>query len=141
MDPISAVGFASSVLTFVDFSATLVRGTYELYQSGTTRDNAHITNVLEDLRQATKELSSRDALDMKDQHQRALASLSEKCLQLSEELAAILDDLQIKGKNRKWKSVKSAWMNITKQSTITSMEKKLAEYRTEIILRLNLMTR
>ncbi|KAL2830898.1 hypothetical protein BDW59DRAFT_140929 [Aspergillus cavernicola] len=40
MDPISAVGFAGTILQFIDFSTKLVEGTYEVYRSanGTTSE-------------------------------------------------------------------------------------------------------
>ncbi|KAK6071562.1 hypothetical protein SCUP234_09673 [Seiridium cupressi] len=140
MDPISAIGFAAGILNFIDFSATLVRGTYELYQSGTTDNNAHIGSITKDLQVVSIELSAKKELDCDDPHQRALSDLAEKCLRLSDDLVAILDKLLVKGKNRKWKSVKVAWTSVVKQNIINSIEKRLGEYRSEIILRLNLMT-
>jgi hypothetical protein len=58
MDPVTAVGFAASILNFIDFSWNLVQGSYEVYKSasGTTAENAHISTVLEDLREVTEEL-------------------------------------------------------------------------------------
>ncbi|KAK6063572.1 hypothetical protein SCUP515_12328 [Seiridium cupressi] len=140
MDPISAIGFAAGILNFIDSSATLVRGTYELYQSGTTDNNAHIGSITKDLQVVSIELSAKKELDCDDPHQRALSDLAEKCLRLSDDLVAVLDKLQVKGKNRKWKSVKVAWTSVVKQNIINSIEKRLGEYRSEIILRLNLMT-
>ena len=47
MDPISAVGLASAILTFVELSAKLTRGTFEVYKSatGSSEGNLHFKNV------------------------------------------------------------------------------------------------
>ncbi|CAJ2509260.1 Uu.00g142860.m01.CDS01 [Anthostomella pinea] len=139
MDPISAVGFASSILTFVEFSSKLVRGTYELYQSsnGTTVENAHIGNVLSDLRGVTDEL--RNDAEPQDRHENELSKLARNCRDLSDELVELLGRLQLKEKDRRWQTLRVAWLNMTKQKSIESIEKRLGEYRAEIVLRLNLM--
>jgi hypothetical protein len=141
MDPITLVGFASGILSFLEFSATLVRGTYELYHStsGTTVENAHISNVIADLHEASEELHLRVRVNGQDRHVKALSKLAQKCLILSDELTTILEKLQVKEKNKKWHSVKATWMGLVKQSTVASIEKRLGVYRSEIVLRLNLM--
>lgn len=51
MDPVSAVSFAATILTFVDFSWNLVKGSYQAYQSATntTADDARLSTILADL--------------------------------------------------------------------------------------------
>ena len=41
MDPFTAIGLASNILSFIDFSAQLINGAREIYDStsGTTEDN------------------------------------------------------------------------------------------------------
>lgn len=51
MDPVSAVNFAATILTVVDFSWNLVKGSYQIHQSatGTATDDARISTILDDL--------------------------------------------------------------------------------------------
>jgi len=139
MDPITAVGFASSILTFIGFSWNLVTGTYEVLESvsGTTAENAHIGNVIDDLHAVTAALKSCQ-LGRSD-HEKALRQLASKCANLSKELLSLLENLKVKGKNSAWKSLKAKWESMTKEKDISSMETRLREYRSQILIRLNLM--
>lgn len=139
MDPITAVGFAASILTFIDFSWNLVTGTYEVLQSagGTTAENAHIGNVIDDLHAATAALKSRQL--GRSEHEKALRQLASKCSNLSKELLCLLENLKVKGKNSAWKSLKAKWESMRKEKDISSMETRLSEYRSQILIRLNIM--
>ena len=138
MDPATAVGFAASILTFIDFSWSLVRGSHEVYRSGLgiTTDNAHISNVLDDLLKVTEGIET----DIKgqNQHEEALIKLAKKCKSLSQDLSKILQNLRMK-KDTKWESLKTTWKSMLKEKEVASIEKRLGEYREEIVVRLNLM--
>jgi hypothetical protein len=60
MDLISAVGFAASIITFVNFASELVSGASELYKSptGHTAHNIHIENVINDLQDVADDLNT-----------------------------------------------------------------------------------
>ncbi|KAI0017124.1 hypothetical protein F4780DRAFT_625797 [Xylariomycetidae sp. FL0641] len=139
MDPVSAIQFASSILAFLEFSFNLVRGTYELHQSGTgaTAENVHVSNVLADLQQVTDDLHSDIA--PQDRHERELCKLASHCRALSDDLAELLERLQWKEKDGKWKAVRVAWLSMLKQKEVKSIEGRLGEYRAQIMLRLNSM--
>jgi hypothetical protein len=57
MDPITAVGFAASILNFVDYSHKVVTGTIEVFKSGKISKNGHISEVISDLNDAAKDLA------------------------------------------------------------------------------------
>lgn len=141
MDPATAVGFAASILTFVDFSWTLIRGSGEIYHSitGTTTDNARIGTVIQDLGWITKSIHS----DIKGSspHLRDLKNLAAECIEVSGELSTILEELKRKEGNKVWRSVESKWKNMRKEKEIASIEQKLVTYRLQLVLRLNLMLR
>ena len=139
MDPVSAIGFAASIITFIDFSSNLVRGTYEVYNSasGVTAENAHLSTILDDLQEVTEGLHSDHKFGGK--HGKQLSKLARNCLDLSRDLTKILDKLRVKEKNSKWQAVKVTWASMRKEKAVASIEKRLAEYCAEIILRLNVM--
>jgi hypothetical protein len=139
MDPITAIGFAASIITFIDFASKIVTGTYEIYQSanGTTEENEHVTNIIENLHDAAADLDS-DLLG-KTKHERALKDLASKCEKLSDELLGFLQKLAAPGNHSTWQSLKVTIRNMRKEKEVIGMEKRLSEYRSQILLRLTLM--
>ena len=93
MDPITAVSFAASILTFIDVSHRVISGTWEVIKSGTTSENAHVGIVINDLHNVTKQLSNR--LPGYSQHEQALNTLASECQELSDDLVKLLEKLKI----------------------------------------------
>ncbi|KAH8804493.1 hypothetical protein F5884DRAFT_754102 [Xylogone sp. PMI_703] len=139
MDPITALNLASTILTFIDYATKIVTGTYEVYKSvtGTTEENAHIDAVIGDLREATDDLDS--TLVGKTKHEKALKELASRCEALSDELSGLLKKLAVSGGHSTWKSLKAKIKSMHKEKGVAGMEKRLGEYRSEILLRLTLM--
>jgi hypothetical protein len=141
MDPITAIGFASSILTFVEFSWNLISGTCEIYTSpnGSTSENAHISHVIKDFRKVTHGLDS--DFEGNSRHEKALHKLASKCAELSQELLELLRRLKVKEGHSKWRSFQVKWASMRKHKDVESMESRLREYRSQILIRLNLMLR
>jgi hypothetical protein len=141
MDPITAVGFAASILQFIDFSWGVITGTYEVYKSatGTTLENAHINTVVNDLERVTDGLIS--DIEGKTKHEKELCKLADKCHNLSQDLSKILKKLQISEENSKWKSLKVKIASMRKEKEIASIENRLDKYRSQILVRVNFMLR
>lgn len=132
------VGLVSSIITFVDFSWSIVRGTYDVYSSasGATEENVHIGNVIEDLRDVTGKMS----IDFPghDQHEKALRELGQQCHALSSDLAVILRKLTTKRRSG-LQSLNIMLRSLMKEQEVRGIEKRLGEYRGQMILRLNLI--
>lgn len=132
------VGLVSSIITFVDFSWTIVRGTYDVYHSasGATEENVHIGNVIEDLRDVTGKIST--DIHGQDEHEKALLKLGQQCHSLSSDLANILRKLTTKRRSG-LQSLNIMLRSLIKTREVGEIEKRLSEYRGQIILRLDLM--
>ena len=141
MDPITAVGFAASILTFIDFSWGVIAGTYEVYKSttGKTLENAHISNVVDDLERVTDSLIS--DFEGRTKHEKELCKLADKCHDLSQDLSKILRKLQVTEKNSKWQSFRVKIASMSKEKEIASIEDRLDRYRSQILIRPNFMLR
>jgi hypothetical protein len=140
MDPITAVSFAASIVTFVDFAWELISGAAELYKSpdGRTNQNAHIETVISDLEDVTDDLGSAALGDSKEM--RRLKRLAAKCSELAEELLQLMRKLRLDGnKNSPWKSLVVKWRSMRKSDQVASMEERLREYRSEILLQLSVI--
>jgi len=141
MDPITAVGFAASILQFIDFSWSVIAGTYEVYKSstGTTHENTHISTVVDDLERATDGLIS--DIEGKTKNEKELCKLADKCHDLSQDLSKILKKLQVSEKGSKWQSFTVKVASMRKEKEIASIEDRLDKYRSQILVRLNFMLR
>ncbi|KAK0718642.1 hypothetical protein B0T26DRAFT_626372, partial [Lasiosphaeria miniovina] len=146
MDPLSAVGLASAILNFLDFSWSLVTSAKELHRSGrgTTRENARIGSIVGDLQDYSLELSvtgeSQTRNRLPSKHEKALRDLAQSCAALSAELEDILG--RLRGvKNSKWQSLRTTWASMRKKSEIASIEARLGQYRAQMNTRLLAMLR
>ena len=137
MDPVTAVGFATSILTFINVSHRVISGTWEVIKSGTTAENAHVSNVINDLHDVTKQL--RDRPPGYSQHEQALNALASECQALSGELVTLLEKLKITAGSSKRKSVKVAIHCVWKKGDVAELKRRLDKYRSQILLRLVLM--
>jgi len=100
MDPITAIGLASSIVAFIDFSWSLLTGAKELYESGRrrTKENARISSIVNDLNEYALELTIGG--EGASKHEKALRALAKDCCVVSEDLVKILKKLEMKKNSR-----------------------------------------
>lgn len=138
MDPVTATGLASAILSFVEFSWSVVRGAGEIYRSptGVSKENISISMIIADLEDVTDDINTE--IKGHSKAEQALATLAKGCEELSRDLLRILERLKRKGDSRR-EALKVALRNIRKEKEIASIEKRLGEYRAEIVIRLNML--
>lgn len=134
MDPITAVGFAASILTFIDFSYKVVTGTAEVFQSGSTSKNTHLSEIIGDLKNASEKL--KDWPTPKSDHEKALQQLSVSCQEVAQRLVNLLARLSTTPGKSKWMSVRVVLRGMRKDGEVEELENTLDKYRSQIILRL-----
>lgn len=139
MDPLSAVGLATGILQFIEFAWHLTSGTIEIYRNGTTKENAHLSNVIDDLCDLSDDLDTGCLGNSK--HDKALKRLAVNCASLSEELLGILEKLKASEKNPKWGALVAKWNGMRKRADIVLIAERLGEYRSQILLRLAMLMR
>ncbi|ROV98495.1 hypothetical protein VPNG_08559 [Cytospora leucostoma] len=139
MDPFSAIGAASAILSFVQFSWELFSGAQEIYKSadGSTVENAHISNVIRDVQEVADGIDCDNIGNSK--HEKALKRLASECTDLSEDLLGILKKLKRTDGNPKWNSFRATWKSLWEREEIASIRERLSDLRSEIILRLTAM--
>lgn len=140
MEPASAIGLASSIITFIDFSSKLISGAVIYYSAnGAPQENVRIQDMVNDLDSITNELSRHNSLGSK--LERDVHHLAQDCLEDCKELSRLLGKLQISpGARRKsWKSFKASWTGLRSKGQITELRDRLQEYRSEILLKVSLM--
>jgi hypothetical protein len=88
------------------------------------------------LKEVTLELDT--DITGRGKHKKALAT---KCEKLSRQLLAVLEKLRISDKHSAWKSLRVKWASMRKSDEVQKIERRLREYRSEILVRLTLMLR
>jgi hypothetical protein len=134
MDPVTAVGFAANILNFIDYSHKVVTGTVEVFKSGSTSKNVHVSEIIGDLKDAAEQM--RKWPPGKSGHEKALHQLSAPCQELAQRLINLLARLSTTPGKSKWMSVRVVLRSMRKDGEIEELEKTLDKYRSQILLRL-----
>ncbi|KAF5487340.1 hypothetical protein CGCS363_v013500 [Colletotrichum siamense] len=135
MDPATAIGVASGVIAFIDFSWKLVTGAKNLYDKGETQttENVRIGKIIKDLKEFSLNLDG-GSLGTST-HEKALRTLATDCGDLCQELINILEKLKAK-RNSRWETFKTTWASMRRADDINDIERRLGEYRAEMNTRL-----
>lgn len=137
MDPASAIGVASSVLAFLDFSIKVVNGAVEIYHSaeGTTSGNARLEDVVRDLQSRTESMKQHStARTVEEQN---IVNLAEGCHKVSGRMLSLLDETKIKGgKRRVFESLSAAIRARRNKGEVAELQTQIQEYRAQILLNL-----
>ncbi|RFU29568.1 hypothetical protein B7463_g6785, partial [Scytalidium lignicola] len=114
MDPLTAVGLASAIVQFVDFSTKLVNTTSDIYRSasGTTAENQSIDFVVNEMRTFSLRLEPLSTGQQTDD-EKALCRLAGECRVLSDLILSLLG--KIKPKDPKSKH-QIAWLKALAKS-------------------------
>ena len=149
MDPLTAVGLAGNIIQFIEFGASLVSRTIDLYQSssGTTAINSELVAIAEDFHGICSRLIQ--PIDARKERgmpgpELGLLTLARSCIKLKMEFVSVLDDLRVdeaKRRHRKRESIRQAFRSHWKNSDIEQYQKRLDNYRSEVSCRLVEMIR
>jgi len=146
LDPLTAIGLASAIVQFVDFSSRLVSETKELYHSteGNSTKNEELQAVTEDLRELCKTLNSAQGRAPgiePSTDELALLELSGSCNFVADELIAVLEKLRVKSAHEKWGSFKMALKGARKKEKIESIRARLDRVQSQLQIRLTSILR
>ena len=141
LDPFTAIGLASNIVQFVDYSSKLMTSTCEIYKSRTGTSAHHV--YLEGI--ATRLLNLSDSLEQPrlscpNSYDKGLQHLRAECVQDAEALRSVLRALQAK-KDSKWSSFRKALISAWGQEEIERLEDRLKDHRSELSTHLTAMMR
>ena len=137
MDPITAIGFASNIIQFVDFGIKIVTGTLEVVKSGSLVENSNIAMIINDFHAVVQPLS-RHPLGT-SAHELALKGLATGCQKVSQKLIELLETLRTSPNGSTWKSARVTVRSMRKKGEVASLESQLDKYRSEVMTRLLLI--
>src|SRR4051794_29327999 len=97
MEPLVALGLVSNILSFIDFSMKLLRGTREIHGSlsGTLEENSSRELVAREMKKFSSKLLAPDASNLIGED-KELCMLAAECRALSSQLADLLEKIKPK---------------------------------------------
>ena len=128
MEPVSAIGLASSILTFVEFAWHLVGAAVEIYRSvdGTLDDNAPLDDVHDDLDSLADVLAVQPSCKIRAE--RKIARVAEDCRADSKTLQILLKEILDPSNNRAaWRSMKAVWLTMRSRKDVADLKARLQE--------------
>ncbi|EWZ83444.1 hypothetical protein BFJ70_g5704 [Fusarium oxysporum] len=138
MDPVSAIGLASGILTFVEAGLKLVKIAYNIHNSldGILDDNRHRESVTSEVSKAALRLEVAGNASLTPE-QESLWDLAKKCKATSMELFKALNEVKPKqSSSNPFKSLRYAVKANVKAKDINGLENQLKDYRDQLILAL-----
>ncbi|KAF5663853.1 hypothetical protein FCIRC_11038 [Fusarium circinatum] len=138
MDPVSAIGLASGILTFVEAGLKLVKMAYNIHNSldGVLDDNRHRESVTSEVSKAALRLEVVGKACLTPE-QESLSDLAKKCKATSTGLVKALHEVKPKRiSSNPFKSLRYAVKANVKAKDIEGLENQLKDYRDQLIVAL-----
>ncbi|KAH7135620.1 hypothetical protein B0J11DRAFT_454149, partial [Dendryphion nanum] len=146
LEALAAVGLASSITQFIDFTSKLFTTATKIYLSveGSTRDSQNLEDLTQSLQHICADLSrnSRNAQGLglaPPKITPSLEKLGTDCQNEANAFLSVLHNLKAKKTGSKWSSFRAALSTIWKENQVNSMEKRLETYRSQLILELQVL--
>lgn len=132
METLAIIGLVGNVVQLVDFSAKLVLKSAELYQSseGALAKNSDIETAINHLVLLNNNL--KDAATTTSDS--ALQGICKSCGTTADQLLAVLDEVNVKVKQGKWKSIRKALRSVWRKEEIQELGRRLERFREELNL-------
>jgi hypothetical protein len=143
MDPFAAIGLASSVVQFVDFSAKLlgVANTIRRSESGSTAENEHLAFVVRQMKKFSYALELKKEGHPQSDEEQSLELLASECYILSEELLHLLESIKAKNPRSLRESARAAIANACTKKEKDELRRRLHECSNQLNLHLTSMKR
>lgn len=142
MDPFTAIGLASSVVQFVDFSTKLICGAREIYYSttGTTEENASLELVVTEMKAWSSKLQYYGP-SAQSEEEKAIHSLAAECQKLSDKILELIEKTKPKNQKSKTQVVFAAMIGKLHEDDKLQLQKRLNECGNQLNMQLAALDR
>lgn len=132
MEALAALGVASNIVSFVDFSWKLVAGAHQIYKSASETSNDSYS--LETL--ATSIIRLDDGMAVVNTVPENLRKLSNECRAVAKDLLVAIEKLRIKGKCKRWESFVAALKEVWSQRRINGIVGRLQRLQSQLLVQM-----
>jgi hypothetical protein len=139
MDPVSAIGVASSVITFVQLAYSFLSTIYSVYDDGQPVEHDTLGTISTHMRELSSQLISEKQSSQR-QEDIAIVSLATQCHQLAADIARRLSKSK-GGKGKIMHSIKAAIKIICSKDDIARLQKSLDGCRAQLHLQLTVSSK
>lgn len=135
MDPVSAIGLASSIVQLISFAGNLVSKSREIYRAvdGSLVEHAELEIVAKTLQSQSRRIASQSGnLSGTTETVAQLLQLCEGIRKLSKELIETIEKVKADGQPNKWSSFRQALRSVCKEHDIADLLQRLERYRRQL---------
>ncbi|KAF6812297.1 hypothetical protein CMUS01_13088 [Colletotrichum musicola] len=139
MEALAALGLASNMLQFVEFSTKIVRGASNVYQSasGLLVELQDVAAITESLGLHMNKLAPPPAVDhAQNAGNDPLVELANGCRKTCAELQQVMEKIRGKEPGSRRDSLRVAWRALRQKEKLEELEKRLDRYRSQILTQL-----
>jgi hypothetical protein len=142
MDPFAAIGLASNIISFVDYSTKIVNGAREIYDStsGMTQENKSLESIVSEMKELSSKLLPHTG-SARSENEEALCRIAAECNIISDHILEHLSKTKPKDSKSKRDVLFAAVKNKFREKERLELEKRLANCRSQLDLQLNFLTR
>jgi len=142
MDPFTAIGLASSIVQFVDYSTRLLSDAREIYTSvsGSTDQNKSLETITTEMKALSAKLSL-PANSTQSEDEKALRRIATECESVSKEILSLLTKIKSPNPKSKLRSVWSALQSKMHQAQKLDLQNRLENCRDQLDLQLTVLIR
>lgn len=128
MEALAALGLASNIVSFVDFSWKLLAGAHEVYSSGDgmAEDAYFLDAISKDVQNHSRRIIAGPNATP------TLQSLAHLCDEIAQELLDSLDKLRIKGDATRWKSFLIVLKGVRSKKKVEHLTDKISKVQTRV---------
>ncbi|RSL54069.1 hypothetical protein CEP54_010093 [Fusarium duplospermum] len=140
MDPVSAIGLASAIVSFVEIGVNLLRGAKEIRDSAndSLEKNESREVIVEEMKEVAAKLKTPEPGKIPPEQQK-LCDLADKCNDLSQRILELLNKIKPKN-NKPFSAYRAAYHAWRKEDEIEMLEKSLGDCRSQLALSLTHLT-
>ena len=142
MDPLTAIGLASNILSFIDFGFEVVSIAKDIHGSptGKSEDGRNIEAVVKQMRAFSALLQPPDDAQLAG-GDKALCALATECSGVSDEILRLLEKIRPKDPKSKSSSLAAAFKTKWYEGELRKLGERLDHSRAQLTLQLDYLTR
>ena len=143
MDPFTAIGLASNIISFIDFGCKLLSSSKDMYNSltGASSEIDALNLVSDNLSSLCSHFADDDLAAPRIYHDPELVRLTGECKSIADQIQGVVGDLSHGAQKGKWRSFAQAMRERGKQGQLQTLASRLDRLQASLNTRLLFLMR